>query len=167
MSVMQAEHEMKTLSLAKHVLGFWIATPVIAGAGLAIATHLSPGSNSGYEITAGMIGVIFGLATGWLVGLVAFLLHRGFLGWTVIYRAARDRVREGKRQAAEADTLGFQGYHEDTTVAPELLNDPWEGTNPYGCCMDNFDANGVVHHGSVDCQHPAVLAMLGESQHSS
>ena len=68
---------------------------------------------------------------------------------TVLTVAAFATIGWGLATAADAAYAQFLASQ---------ANDPWGGTNPYGCCQTNYDVNGVLYHGAPDCKHPAILA---------
>lgn len=71
--------------------------------------------------------------------------------------------------ASEPQTEQLPVVSDDTEViAPAPLvpvaEDPWEGTNPYGCCMDNYDESGALSHGGPDCRHPQIVQERSATQ---
>lgn len=164
------------LSIIKHVLLGWIATPVVLVLGSILLLSLVGAEQT--EINAfALIALLVGLVTGWFGGLVVYFINWGIRGWVKIGKNVRQNFAQDAEgmeayaeDAAQADRLALaqqslaeSGHeyaapvpHEDPAPAPH--EDPWNGTNPYGCCQDNFDENGVLHHGSPDCEHPQVLA---------
>lgn len=161
------------LSIVKHVLFGWVVTPVVLVAGFGLFTTLAGADQT--EITAFVVlSGLFGVATGWILGLILFLINWGIRGWIDVVGAARQNFGRGSDEPMEQANEIDPGQAERLALAQESLGgsddeyhapipheepvDPWGGTNPYGCCQHNADENGVMHHGSPDCQHPQVLA---------
>ena len=151
-----------------HLATWTLGTPlalVAAGAGLFAAL----GAPSGETLTVATLMAILGVIIGFPLGLVSFFVVRGMRGWREYFAARRaDQVAESEAALIAqveqnlADHFSSTGVLDDVrsgqlTAEPDKAADPWNGTNPYGCCQDNYDADGNLSHGSPDCLHPLVL----------
>lgn len=132
----------KRLSVMKHILiGTLVSVAVLASIGFLLGT--AAGAPQVQTLGLSFLLGLTGLGIGWLIGLILFVLHWGLRGWVRVF--TRDYVQEDT-DAAYRQALDAQA------------TDPWGGVNPYGCCQTNYDTNGVLHHGSADCLHPAIIA---------
>lgn len=139
----------KRLSVTKHILlGTVLTVAAFATIGWGLATAAGAPSTQVFGLTF-VLGLT-GLGIGWLVGLVMLYFHWGFRGFVTLMNRGREHARLNEETAA-ADAAYAQ-------FLASQANDPWGGTNPYGCCQTNYDVNGVLYHGAPDCKHPAILA---------
>lgn len=138
-------------------LALWpIGTPLLfALAGGGLFALLGAPSHETFTVT--VLCILAGIVIGFPLGFISFFVVRGLRGWGQYF----DSRRAGK--AAENDAaLTQQIEHElaEHLSGSDLLpssDDPWNGTNPYGCCQHNYDAEGNLTHGSPDCLHPLIL----------
>lgn len=115
------------------------------------------GAPSYETFTVAVLAVIVGLFVGIPLGVISFFVVRGARGWGQ-YFDNRRAEQAAENEAALIDQV-------ENRIADHLMqsgglpasNDPWNGTNPYGCCQNNYDADGNLTHGSPDCLHPLVL----------
>lgn len=149
----------KDVHLGKHILFFWPGTPI----GLGLLTWFTlrwAGGDSGEVVTGTVVAVLTGIATGWLVGIIAWVLHWGTRGWIDVGRSIRAQHRDADGQQeldaylARANQPHGTNHPTPGASASPDPTDPWNGTNPYGCCRYNVDENGYPTHGGPDCMHP-------------
>lgn len=139
----------RRLNVMKHILvGTLMSIAGLASIGFLLGTAAGAPQTQTLGLTF-LLGLT-GLGIGWIVGLVLLVLHWGLRGWATIFNHGNEQDRIAQERAT-ADAAYMQALNAQTL-------DPWAGTNPYGCCQANYDANGVLHHGSADCQHPAITA---------
>lgn len=138
-------------------LAIWtIGTPLLfAATGGGLFAIL--GAPSGETFTVTFLAVIAGLFIGFPLGIVSFFVVRGLRGWARYFDQRRTE-REAEKEAVLIEEV------QDRIVARleqsgefSISDDPWNGTNPYGCCQDNYDTDGNLSHGSPDCLHPLIL----------
>lgn len=138
-------------------MGLWSITTPLLLATAARGLFLLIGAPTTEQNTVTMIAVVLGLLIGVPLGLISFFVTRGIRGWGQHFDQ-----RRAERAAAEDDALTAQvedqlTAHLTATGQGISPTDPWNGTNPYGCCQNNYDADGNLTHGSPDCQHPLIL----------
>lgn len=173
----------RELSAIKHVVAWWIGTPVMLLLIFALPASFYESEHPGSTLTAALWAVMVGVMVGPFLGLVAWLMNRGLHNIASGLRALREASRQAQyearveaaaemqealayRQTADA---GYDPGVDDATALtsdmtqpiPQGGDDPWQGTNPYGCCRYNYDEHGVLHHGSPDCQHPEIVGYRG------
>lgn len=137
----------RRLSVMKHILvGTLVSIAGLASIGYLLGT--AAGAPQTQTLGLAFLLGLTGLGIGWIVGLVLLVLHWGLRGWATLFNRGHEQERIDQEHAA-ADAAYMQALDAQTF-------DPWAGTNPYGCCQTNYDANGVLHHGSTDCLHPAI-----------
>lgn len=151
-----------------HLAAWTIGTPLLfvaIGGGLFLAI----GAPSGETLTVSTLAALLGLFVGFPLGLVSFFVVRGVRGWGE-YFDARHAQQAAESEAALVAQVeqNLSDHFSSTGILGDVQNgqpsleagqtdDPWNGTNPYGCCQDNYDADGHLSHGSPDCLHPLVL----------
>lgn len=139
-----------------HMLVWTLGTPlifVILAGGLFLAIN-APRDET---FTVSVFAAVAGIFIGFPLGIISFFVVRGARGW--------GRYFDGRRAEQAAETESEMIEQVENEIADHLLDsgtlsassDPWNGTNPYGCCQDNYDAEGNLSHGSPDCLHPLIL----------
>lgn len=107
-------------------------------------------------LTVSVIAAFIGLIVGFPLGVISFFVVRGARGWGRYFDERR------AEKSAEEESVLIERV-EDSIVARlsegehDLSDDPWNGTNPYGCCQSNYDEEGNLSHGGADCLHPLIL----------
>lgn len=142
-----------------HLAAWTLGTPLLfvaMGGGLFAAL----GAPSHETLIVSVLATIIGLPLGFFLGIASFFVVRGLRGWSGHF-AGRRAEQAAVSEAAHADHIAqnIADHLSETNAldhAPEN-SDPWNGTNPYGCCQDNYDENGDLTHGSPDCLHPLIL----------
>lgn len=141
-----------------HLAVWTLGTPLlfVALSGGLFALIQAPSSET---LTVSVIAAFVGLLVGFPLGIISFFVVRGARGWGQYFDGRRaEKAAENEAELIEeveneiAARLSASG--QDFTVPS---TDPWDGTNPYGCCQDNYDEEGNLSHGSPDCLHPLIL----------
>lgn len=149
-------------NLLVHMAIWGLGTPVLfatVGAG----SFLLLGAPRHEAFTVATLAVIVGLIVGFFLGIISFFVTRGARQWSQYFDSRR------ADKAAESEAALIEQV--ENNIAERLTNsgslpasdDPWNGTNPYGCCQDNYDADGNLSHGSPDCLHPLILEQRNAS----
>lgn len=144
-----------------HLAGWTLGVPLLfiaMGAGLFTLI----GAPSGETFTVAFFAAIIGLPIGFAMGIVSFFVLRGVRGWGEFF--AQRRAAKAEEALIEQVTENIATRLAETDAVPAVdPSDPWEGTNPYHCCQDNYDEEGRLAHGSNDCLHPFYLEQRNAS----
>lgn len=139
-------------------LAIWaLGTPTLfATVGGGLFAYIGASSGETFSIT--FFAVLAGLLIGFPLGITSFFVTRGLRGWSQFFKQLHAQ-KEQKEEAALIKDVQDRiiARLERSEDFSNLSNDPWNGTNPYGCCQDNYDADGSLNHGSPDCLHPLIL----------
>lgn len=148
----------------------WVAMTVGLPA-LLVVTASALRAPSGEVASWAVLGFVVGLTTGWLVGLLAWVVVNGLYSWGVIGRFVQNAREEAKEQAAleeearreiamqEGDLAGVDPSA--ATANPWMTTSPngeSENMNPWGCCKAHYDEDGYAIHGAPGCKHPDAFA---------
>lgn len=139
-------------------LAIWgLGTPALfAATGAGLFTLL--GAPSHEVFTVAVLATLIGLAIGFPFGIVSFFVTRGARGWGEYFDARRaEKAAENEAALISQVENNIAAHLAGNDTLANLNDDPWNGTNPYGCCRDNYDADGSLTHGSPDCLHPLIL----------
>lgn len=138
-------------------LAIWgLGTPILFAA-IGAGFFLLLGAPGHEALTIAVVAVIVGLFFGLPFGVISFFVVRGARGWGQYFSARRTEKVATEEQALINDVTNDIAAHLQGSDTPTITDDPWEGTNPYGCCQNNYDAEGNLTHGSPDCLHPLVV----------
>lgn len=139
-----------------HLLIWTLGTPalfVAMSAGI-FAMLKAP---SGQTTTVAVLAAIAGLFVGLPLGFISFFVARGSRSWGQFFAERRAQKRYlAALQAQAMEAAWFANQRPADPVHMEVV-DPWEGTNPYGCCRGNYDTEGRLVHGGPGCLHPLIL----------
>lgn len=143
------------LSIWKHLAFIWGGGLIVWPTFTAILAYNILPNDEALVLT--FIVVMANLFVGWIPALFIFLLNWGIRGWI---ETAREFKTTRTRLSAEADEAALYQASlpatplDSTTLTDDEIMTQWKALNPYGCCMDNRDAQGYPCHGGPDCQHP-------------
>lgn len=114
----------RELSVLKHVIAWGVGLPavcVLAVTAAGIAVDSSGTQILGFSFLFGSLA----LATGWIVGLIAYVLNRGIHGWAQVGRDFREARREEEaafaadaRLRADAALAAHQGRYAPAAPQP-------------------------------------------------
>lgn len=144
-------------------LALWgLGTPILfAAAGGGLFTVLGAPSHETFTVV--VLATLAGLFVGFPLGIVSFFVVRGARGWGQYFDGRRaEQAAENEAVLVEQVENDIANHLAGTDALPDS-NDPWNGTNPYGCCQHNYDADGNLSHGSPDCLHPLILEQRNAS----
>lgn len=150
----------REVSLVQHLIGWTFGLPIALFLVLALPAKYFVPEDTGQFNTWVMVAVVAGLLMGPIFGVISWAISTGLHGWAHVVRKGRKAWKQSQYQGRVDEAVERQGDAYLTQQVNEHLqeSDPWEGTNPYGCCQHNYDEHGVLHHGSPDCEHPTILA---------
>ena len=144
-------------------LALWgLGTPALfIAAGSGLFTLIGAPSHETLLVT--VLAAFAGILIGFPLGIISFFVTRGARGWGQ-YFDERNAQKTAESEAALINQVeGDLAEHPATSGTLPASDDPWNGTNPYGCCQDNYDADGNLSHGSPDCLHPLILEQRNAS----
>lgn len=139
-----------------HLAVWGLGTPILFAA-MGAGFFLVLGAPNHEALTIAVVTAIVGLVFGFPLGIISFFVTRGARGWGEYFSARRAEKVASEEEALINEVTNDIAAHLEGSDALPATDDPWGGTNPYGCCQNNYDANGNLAHGSADCIHPLIL----------